>query len=99
MPLLPVSTLSPPLNATRRIVVGAALVAIGYIAALVVSPSTELPFGVSIGSAAAARDAATETRRAAPSASTASESQLAFDYFPDHYVNQAREVAEQPPTF
>src|SRR5207248_6508841 len=52
MPLRLVSSSSTSFIATRRILAGAALVALGYIVALIASPSAEPPFGVSVGSAA-----------------------------------------------
>ena len=99
------SSLVPSSNAlgatTRHIVVGAVLVAVGYLAARVASPATDSAFGPGIGRVAAAKHAASDPARAGLAASPAvtNESARDFDYFPDHYVNQAREVAEQPPTF
>jgi hypothetical protein len=97
MPLRLVSSASSSLSTARRILVGAALIAIGYIAALLASQSAELPFGVGIGSAAAVKDATPPASAPSPSAATSSAPD--YDYFPDHYQNQAREAAEPASTF
>ena len=92
---------SSPMTGAKRILIGVTLVAVGYLAALLVSGSAAIPGGrgdnASDASAAASsvfahRASREEGDRIKPAARD-------FDYFPDHYVNQAREVAEQPPTF
>ena len=98
MPLRLVSFSSTSFIATRRILAGAALVALGYIVALIASPSAEPPFGVSVGSAAGVKGVG-DAGRFASSATAANESPRAFDYFPDRYQNQAKEAAEPIDTF
>jgi hypothetical protein len=95
-----VSSASPLNPMTRRVIAGSALIAIGYVAALVTSPATELTFGTGIGHASTAKHAVFDAGRTGQLPSPAAPaSPQTFDYFPGHYVNQAREVAEQPPTF
>jgi hypothetical protein len=89
---------SSPARVTRRIAVGAALIAVGYGVALVVSPSIQLPSSVSVGNAAAVKHAAERPASPAP-ASADNASPPDFDYFPDHYKNQAREPSEPTDTF
>lgn len=83
---------------TRRIAVCAALIATGYAVALVVSPSIQLPFSISVGNAAAVNHAAERPASPAP-ASADSASQRDFDYLPDHYENQARGPSQPTDTF
>jgi hypothetical protein len=81
-----------------RIVVGGVLIALGYVAALVTSQGSEVTFG--IGRVGATRHAALDAGHPGEAPSPADTTPAHdFDYFPDHYNNQAREVAEQPPTF
>jgi hypothetical protein len=94
----------PALLAARRIVVGAALVATGYLVA-VIAPAP-LGFFRSAASSSAAEAKARGTPAsarslvAAPSeASTPASVQRDFDYFPDHYRNQGKEADENAPTF
>jgi hypothetical protein len=97
MPLRIVSSASSSLSAGRRFLACVVLIAIGYIAALLASPSAELRFGVGVGNAAAMKDATPPAPTSSPSAATGSASD--YDYFPDHYQNQAREAAEPASTF
>lgn len=85
----------------RRIVAGVALFALGYLAALVVSPTTESSFVAAFARAAAAKQTTPDAVRGRVASSPAliMEPRSDLDYFPDHYINRAREVAEQPPTF
>lgn len=94
---------SPSTSVTKRILVAASLVAFGYLAALLAPTTVGAPGGVAFGTATpvkhfgtavADRAAATTQRDAA-----AMELQRGFDYFPDHYANQATEVAEPIATF
>lgn len=93
---------SRPLRATaHRLAAGVAFFALGYLVALIVSPATESPFVAAFARAAAAKHAAADAGhgRGAASPALIMEPRSDLDYFPDHYINQAREVAEQPPTF
>jgi hypothetical protein len=93
---------SPATRAVRRGLVGAALVVAGYLAALLASISVAILGGPGSDNASDAGAAASSAfaQKAPPEAAiAASRAQHDFDYFPDHYTNQAREVAEQPPTF
>lgn len=85
---------------TRRIVTGLALFALGYVAAIVASPVEKLPWVAALGGAVAARPAVSDTDRAnvATQPPGVIESPR-FDYFPDHYKNQAREPSEPTDTF
>jgi hypothetical protein len=88
----------------KRAATGALLVGLGYVAALVVPILAGLPGGASLGVAtSSSRDPALPPPRLLVSPrralTAASEPQAAFDYFPDHYRNQATEPAEQLPTF
>ena len=83
---------SPAMNAAKRVLIGAALVAGAYLASLLVSGSAAIP--VVSGSSS---DAGAAASSAEPG--SASRASRDFDYFPDHYTDQAREVAEQPATF
>src|SRR5438105_855572 len=93
---------SPATRAVRRGLIGAAVVAAGYLVALLASISVAILGGPGSGNAYDAGAAASSTfaQKASPDAAiAASRAQYDFDYFPDHYTNQARAVAEQPPTF
>jgi len=91
-----------PLRAVQKILIGAVLVAIGYLAALLVPLSPELR-GASFNHAVAKHAVAPAPNRAPPATSgeapSAHSPQRDFDYFPDHYQNQAKEVAEPINTF
>jgi len=83
--------------APRHLAAGIALVVIGYLAALIAPPSIDLSFG--IGKAPEARrmaDAASRTPLRFDALPARAE---AFDYFPDHYRNQATESATAVDTF
>ena len=91
---------SSAMSVARRVLAGAALVAAGYLAALFTPISGALVGAPAIGNVSDAGTAASSV--VAPGGSTDGpdrSSQRDFDYFPDHYVNQAREVADQPPPF
>lgn len=89
---------SATVSITRRIAASVALIAVGYVAALVASPSIQLPLGVGPSHGAAANQAA--ERSAAPASATANlAAPRDFDYFPDHYQNEAREPSQPADTF
>ena len=85
----------------KRALVGAALVAAGYLAALLAPIPIAILDASGIGSPpdAAAAPSAFEHRPPREGAVAANRAPRDFDYFPDHYTNRARDVAEQPPTF
>jgi hypothetical protein len=96
-----VSASSSARSTAKRALIGVALVVIGYVAALLgPAPSVAIPSGpggnASDGSAAA-QPASHST--SPPGAASTGRMQEAFDYFPDHYTNQAGEVADQASTF
>src|SRR5215831_12804052 len=102
MSLRTVSDPSSRTNFLRRVATGALLVALGYVAALIVPILASLPGAASLGVAtSSSRDSALPPPRLllapqrAPAAT--SDSQAASDYFPEHYRNQATEPAEQLP--
>jgi hypothetical protein len=91
---------SPAMRAAKRALIGAALVAIGYIAALLASPSVAMLSGPEGNVSDAGAAAPPSFAHIAPTKPASTRRmQQDFDYFPDHYINQAREAAEQPPTF
>src|SRR5215472_1463489 len=80
---------------TRGIITGVVLFALGYLTAVVASPAIESPFGTGFGRAVAAKHVADPVRGRVPSSpALVMEPGRDFDYFPDHYTNQAREAAE-----
>jgi hypothetical protein len=88
------------LRVAKRVLVGATLVAVGYLAALVAPAFVGISDAVSIDSAAAVKHAAADaTRVGATSPAAAAGESRDFDYFPDHYQNQAKEASEPPDTF
>jgi hypothetical protein len=97
-----VSDSSPAMRVARRAAIGVALVTIGYFAALLASISVAIVGEPGSGNASDAGAAAPPVfahGNLSPEAASTGRMQNDFDYFPDHYNNQAREVAEQPPTF
>ncbi len=92
---------SPAMIVVKRALAGAALVAAGYFAALLASTSLIGPGTVAKGTASDATAVAASALAQKPSSPEAAADgrQRDFDYYPDHYTNQAREVADQPPTF
>jgi ABC-type sugar transport system substrate-binding protein len=94
----------PTLLAARRILVAAALVATGYLVAVIAPAPLDFFHTVASGSAADAKEhgtpASARSLVAPPSeASTPASVQRDFDYFPDHYRNQGKDADENIPTF
>jgi hypothetical protein len=97
-------SVSHPSRATslaKRVFIGAALAAAAYLAAVLASNSIAILGGAENNPSDADATASSilapgDSREGADHLSGAARE---FDYFPDHYLNQAREVAEQPPTF
>jgi hypothetical protein len=97
-----VSASSSAGHSVKRALVGAALVATGYLAALLASISVAIVGGTGSGNASDVGAAAPSefAQKAVPDrAAPTDRTRRDFDYFPDHYANQGSEVAEQPPTF
>jgi hypothetical protein len=82
------------LRIAKRIVVGLGLVAVGYVGAHVAPSPVDNLFAAAI-STASTRHSGVDPSRPPPSpnAPGVGASQRDFDYFPDHYQNQARDVA------
>lgn len=87
---------APLLRIAKRVLVGAALIAMGYVGAQVAPSPVDSIFAAGFHGAASTRHAGPESLHAAPGTDAA---QRDFDYFPDHYQNQATEVAEPIDTF
>ena len=95
-----VSASSSAMSTAKRALIGVALVVIGYVAALLGPASVAIPNGPggnASDAGAAAQPASDST--SPPGAASTRGMQQDFDYFPDHYTNQAREVADQASTF
>jgi hypothetical protein len=91
---------SRAIRTAKRALIGVALIAIGYLAALLASVSVAiLSNPEASASDAAAAAPPVFAHDAAPEAASTRRLRQDLDYFPDHYVNQAREVSEQPSTF
>ena len=94
---------SSAVSVTKRVIVGATLVVVGYLAAVLAPPTVGIggvTFGIAapvqhLSAAVAARTAAAMQRNAAGGGPLRRD----FDYFPDHYTNQATEVEEPIATF
>ena len=94
----------PALLAARRILVGAALVATGYLFAVIAPAPLDFFHSAASGSDAEAKvhgtSASARSVLAPPSEGSSPASvQRDFDYFPDHYRNQGKEADENVPTF
>ncbi len=94
-----VSDSSTAIRTLKSALIGAALVATAYLAALLASIAVAMLDGSGHASDAGAAPSAFASKASQEAAVVTSQAQHDFDYFPDHYTNQSREVAEQPPTF
>jgi len=95
-----VSASSPAMRIAKRAVIGVTLLVIGYVAALLGPASVAIPGdprGNASDAGAAAQPASHST--SPPGAASMRGMQQDFDYFPDHYTNQAREAADRASTF
>jgi hypothetical protein len=98
---------SAPLRAVQKALIVTALIAIAYVAVQIAGSSLgslDEFSGMTLGSATTANPATTTPTPLAPSSSRGEKHdsrtpQRDFDYFPDHYQNQAKEVAEPIATF
>ena len=94
----------PALLAARRILVGAALIAVGYVGAHMVPSPVDSLFAAGFGSTVSAKHyAPSSSDRKSPVVPREGAGEGAirrdFDYFPDHYRNQGKEVDENVSTF
>lgn len=91
----------PLLRIAKRILVGAGLVAVGYVGAQVAPSPAGSIFAASFRGITSTAQTAPEGSSPSPSrdAPGTGASQRDFDYFPDHYQNQAKEAAKPIDTF
>jgi len=90
---------APLLRIAKRILVCAGLIAVGYVGAQIAPSPVGSIFAAGFRSTSSMAHPDPESPLQASSHDAPDASQGAFDYFPDHYQNQAKEAAEPIDTF